>query len=283
MTQRFLSALSRLPLPMLHGLSTLLFFAAYHLLRWKRGLATTNLQRAFPDKPAQEVEALARAHFRGLFDTTLETIKGRTLPAAELARRVSIQNLDLLEALAEKPFLLVSAHQGNWEWQTLALSHRLGVPVEAIYAPGPSPALDRFLADVRTRFGITLLRPDTTMVEIARRAKVPRALVLLADQNPRRDAERCWPRFLEQDTAFGVGLARIARLTRYPIVFQHGRRLSRGHYEIRFELLAEAPYPREPGELMARYAALLEASIHANPPDWLWSYERWRYAKPLYA
>ena len=37
-----------------------------------------------------------------------------------------------------------------------------------------------------------------------------------------------------------------------------------------------------PGALTDRYARLVEAQIHAAPPDWLWSHKRWKLKKSLY-
>lgn len=38
----------------------------------------------------------------------------------------------------------------------------------------------------------------------------------------------------------------------------------------------------EPGELTRRYARACEADVYARPADWLWTYRRWRFPKPLY-
>ena len=284
--QRFgasiLKCLGRLPLPLLHGLSTCVCWLAYHVVRWRRPLMEKNLANAFPQKTAQQRTQIARRHVQALVDTTFESLKGGNIPVAELRRRVTLHDLDVLEALEGRPYFIVSAHQGNWEWQLLALSERLKVPVEAIYAPSPSAALEESLQHTRSRFGIRLIPRDNTVIELAKRLREPRAIAILSDQNPRRDAERLWLPFLNQDTAFPVGLDKLARLTKYPIVFQESRCLRRGYYEVNFRLMAEPPYDREGSELMRRYAELLQASIQANPHDWLWSYDRWRYPKPLY-
>ncbi len=283
-TQKLLiQALARLPLPLLYLLSSTVHLFAYFVLRWRRTLVRENLHNAFPDAGEAEIERISRAHFRGLFDTSVETPKAGSLDMAELKQRVTFENLDLLDAVTDQPFLLISAHQGNWEWQNLVLADLLDVPVDAIYATVPSRALDEYLLNSRSRNGTRLIEQSNTLVAIAKRLKEPRAVLMLADQNPRRDAERCWVNFLQQDTAFGVGMEKIARLTKYPVLFQHGYRTARGHYRVIFEQLAVPPYDREGHAIIESYAAALEASITQHPADWLWSYQRWRYPKPLYA
>ena len=164
----------------------------------------------------------------------------------------------------------------------LALSAASDIPLEAVYAPLPTPATEAFLAEARTRFGMTLIAQEHTLRELGRRLRQPRAVIMLADQNPRRDAERCWIDFLQQDTAFGTGLDKVARLTRYPVVFFHGVRVARGRYEVHFELVTEPPYDKQGHDVTSAYAAALERAIQANPEDWLWSYDRWRHPKSLY-
>ena len=220
---------------------------------------------------------------RGLVDTTVEGLAGEGLSQETLRSRVVFENLELLRSYEDKPVLLVSAHQGNWEWQLLALSAELSQPVEAVYAPSQSPLLEGRLRQIRSRFGVHLIPREDTFKEVARRLKEPRVVVLLADQNPRRDVERRWLKFLNQDTAFPVGIDKLALLTRYPVIFQESRRTERGCYQVRFHLLAEPPYEKEGDQVLKAYARALEASINSQRDDWLWSYDRWRYPKPLYA
>ena len=282
--QKFaINALSKAPLQMLYLCSSIAYYCAFYVIRWRRKLVYENLTNAFPDKSDKERQHMSQSHFRALFDTSVETLKTETLDMAELRERVSFENLELLEGLADQPFLLVSAHQGNWEWQNLILADRLSIPVDAIYATVPSRALNEFLLISRARNGTRLIEQSDTLMAIAKRLKEPRAVVMLADQNPRRDAERYWLKFLEQDPAFGVGIEKIARLTKYPVVFQHGYRTRRGHYRMRFQMLTSPPYDKEGHAIIDAYAHALEGAIKQNPADWLWSYQRWRYPKPLYA
>ena len=277
-----LRLLARLPLRLLHGFASVAATLAFDVVRWRRAKISANLQRAFPDLSNKARDEIAKEHVTGQIDVALETLKGSTLSDAELAERIDIANLDVLEAYAHRPVLLVGGHQGNWEWQMLALSARNVMPLEAVYAPLPVAAVDEFLAATRSRFGITLIKQEETLKEIGKRLKQPRAVIMLADQNPRQDAERCWLRFFHQDTDFGLGLEKLARLTRYPVIFFQGRRTSRGHYQLSFELIAEPPYDKEGHAVTEAYVAALVRSIEAQPADWIWSYPRWSHPKPLY-
>jgi KDO2-lipid IV(A) lauroyltransferase len=86
--------------------------------------------------------------------------------------------------------------------------------------------------------------------------------------------------FLGRDTAFYPGPAEIARMTGYMAVFTTMRRLRRGFYELGFHPLAAAGERLEPDVFTARYARMLEAEILADPPSWLWTHRRWKFAPP---
>ena len=126
----FLRLLGRLPLPLLHWLSTVLFVLAYYLVRWRTALIDKNLKNAFPNLSATERKKIARSHVRSVIDTTFESLKGNTISTEELGRRVRFTNIELLNDYADQPLFIVGAHQGNWEWQLLALSNILDKPLE---------------------------------------------------------------------------------------------------------------------------------------------------------
>jgi lauroyl/myristoyl acyltransferase len=60
------------------------------------------------------------------------------------------------------------------------------------------------------------------------------------------------------------------------------RRLARGRYAARFELLAEPPLPKDGNDIIERYARAAERAVRASPADWLWVYRKWKYPRPAY-
>ena len=70
-----ISALSRLPLPVLYMLSSLLFLIFYHLIRFQRRLLTENLRRIFPDQSPAERNRLAATCYRNALDFLFESLK----------------------------------------------------------------------------------------------------------------------------------------------------------------------------------------------------------------
>jgi len=165
----------------------------------------------------------------------------------------------------------------------LAAGAALDVPVDAVYKPQRVAALDRFLRETRSRFGGNPIPHKEFLVEVLKRKTSARAFALVADQTPGKSEEKYWTRFLNQDTAFFVGADKIARITRSPVIFVGMRRLSRGYYEAKLELLAEPPYSGDTTQIIERYARAVERQILASPADFLWLHRKWKYKKPAYA
>jgi len=288
--QLLLKSLTRLPLPVLYELSRALFRVAYYVFRWRRPLAAENLRNAFPEKTESERAAILKQSYRNLADLIVETLYGYGASAADMQRRVRIENPELLRQCTERgqSVVLLAAHFCNWEWLLLAAGAQLGVPIDAVYKRQRIAGFDRFLREGRARFGGNPIAADNFLRELMKRKGEVRAYALVADQTPLNQDEKHWSRFLNQDTAFFVGADKIARILKAPVLFVSMRRERKGFYSARLNLLAEPPYDRSAdrdngAEIIERYARVLEAEIRASPADWLWIHRKWKYAKPLYA
>ena len=276
--------LSRLPLPLLYGLSDLLFLLLFHLARFQRRLLLENLRRAFPSKPPAEIRRLAAGSYRNALDFLVETIKAWRLTAQELRRRVEIENPEVFTSLLRehKVVLALTSHSGNWEWLQLACSAQLDAPVAALYNPLNHRGVDALLLEMRTRFGSTLIDAGNALPALITFARQGGVIALNADQGPRPEDDKFWTTFLGIETAFFTGPEKLARLFRAPVVFVSMQRLRRGRFRSRFQLLTQPPYGETPGEILQPYIKAVQQQIYSAPQDWFWLYKRWKYKKPLY-
>lgn len=281
----FLKLLSRLPLQVLYALTDCLYVVIYHIWGFRRELSLSNLRNSFPDKPAPELERIARQAYRNACNMIAEVLKAAVMSREELRRRVRILNIEILDRFtkAGQPVVLLASHHCDWEWLLLASCLELKISVDAVYKPLRVDAIDRFMLEMRSRFGGNPIPVKDFLVEVLGRRKGARMIALVADQTPLQSEEKHWTRFLNQDTAFFVGADKIARITRSPVFFVGMTRVRRGYYEARLQLLAEPPYAAEGTEIIERYARVAEAHIAQHPADWLWMYRKWKYRKPLYA
>ena len=273
-----------LPWWLLNGLADLLAWLAWRVVKYGQPVMHENLAIAFPDFDAGRLQAVMHDCYRGFGQVLVEVIKSARLPADEIGRRVRLEGFEQARAqmAGGSPVLLIAAHHCNWEWMLLALSLELGYPVDAAYKPLVDGWAQREMLKVRSRFGARLVPAQDMLGDIIRRGKAPRAIAMVADQEPRTSERRHWTRFLNRDTAFFVGAEEIARATRFAVFFVGVRRTARGYYTVSAAPLAAAGEKLAAGELTERYAACVERQIRADPPNWPWTHKRWKLRKPLY-
>ena len=277
-------ALAALPWWALYALAHGLAWLAGSVFPYRKDVVRENLTLAFPELDEPALRDLMRRYYRGFAEVLVEIVKAVRLPPEEIRRRVSIEGLEAARALIAggSPVLLVAAHQCNWEWMLLALTLELGYPLDAAYKPLVNPWAEREMLKLRTRFGSRLVPAQGLLGDIIKRGRTPRAIALVADQEPRTSEHKHWTRFLNRDTAFYVGAEEIARVTRFAAFFVGMRRTARGRYTVTICPLAAKGEVLSPGELTERYVRLVEAQIRAGPADWPWSHKRWKLKRSLY-
>jgi len=279
-----LKALTHIPLPILYGFGFVAYCIAFHVMRWRRDRAEADVANAFPEKSAQERAEIVRQCYRNLADILVEAFWGFGASVKAIKARVTFEDPELIQRAIDRmqTLVLLAAHHGNWEWLLLAAGANFPIPIDVVYQPQRIAALDAFLRDVRCRFGGKLIPRKEFVYELLSHAGEPRAYALIADQTPRKQDPKHWTRFLRQDTAFFVGADKIAKFLESPVYFVSMRRLRRGHYSVRLNVLAEPPYEDiDDAIIVERYARCLEQAIIESPADWLWLQKKWKYAKPV--
>jgi KDO2-lipid IV(A) lauroyltransferase len=273
-----------LPWGLLYGLAHFVAWLAWRVFPYRQSVVRENLTIAFPELSASELSSLMHRYYRGFAEVMVEVVKAARMTAQEIRARVALHGLAPARELMASgtPVLLVAAHQCNWEWMLLALSVELGFPLDAAYKPLVDEWAEREMLKLRTRFGGRLVPAQELLGDIIKRGRMPRAIAMVADQEPRTSEQKYWTRFLNRDTAFFVGAEEIARVTKFPVFFVAMRRSARGHYEIELEPLRTHAESLAPGELTERYARRVELQIRAAPADWPWSHKRWKLKKSLY-
>ena len=275
---------ARLPLRLLYMLADILFILFFHLIRFQRGLVVENLSRAFPQQSQRATRRLAAQSYRHAIHILFETFKCLSFDDHELAQRVEIENVELIDSLLgrHKTILAAASHHCNWEWLLLACSARLEVPLAALYKSLNHGPIDTLLLQMRRRYGSKMIEAKNSLPDLVTFTRHPGVIAMVADQGPRPDEEKYWSRFLGRDTAFFPGLEKLALLLKAPVVFVRMERVRRGHYRVRFELLTEPPYRQQSGVIMEPYIRAVENQIFEAPQDWFWAYKRWKYKKPVY-
>ncbi|HQQ63641.1 MAG TPA: lysophospholipid acyltransferase family protein [Pseudomonadales bacterium] len=277
---RFFLKFGCLPDRVLYALSAVLYLFIFYIFRYRRQTVHDNLLRAFPEKTSSERSVLAREFYRHLADVVVEVLILARLSEKELLQRVEVVGREHLVALTgrSQSFIMMAAHQANWEWMVAAMSVVCPCPMDALYRPLHDDFMEMFFHDVRKRFGASLIPADGAAKAILKLRKELRAFGMIADQNPRRQDDKLWISFLGVETPVFPGPERIATLMNYPVLFVGMEKLARGRYRCSISPLAEPPYAEHAG-ICARYMQAVEAQIMRQPALWMWSHQRWRYTR----
>lgn len=281
---KFLLFAGRLPQPVLYAIANLAYVLLLHVFKYRRKTVTRNLHRVFPDKTPAERQQLMRDFYRHLSQVLVEIPMLSSMTITQLQQHIRLDGVEHMQALAAKnqSFILMGAHQANWEWMFAILSHYCPCPMDALYRPIHQPGVDAFFQLIRTRFGAAMLPANDAPKGILRKRKRLGAFGMIADQTPRRRDPLCWLDFMGNKTAVVTGPDRIAQMTGYPVLFISCERQARGQYHCAIAPLVEAPYDT-PDQVATAYMHAVEAQIRRQPACWLWSHRRWRFKAPASA
>ncbi len=272
-----------LPWPMLYALSGSVAWFTRRVLRFRLGTVRANLRRCFPGMERATERAVVERHYRDMTSAALEMFKLATLDAGELRERVRFLNPEVVHAelQAGRSAMLLTAHQGNWEWllQRLAIEY---TPFVCAYKPLRSARFDQDLLALRTRFGAQMVAAKG-LIRALLRTRTAHVTALAADQMPSSSPSRVWLPFMGQITAFYPGPAEIAARYGYSAWFMAMRRIGNGYYEVDFRPIAAAGEHMPAAEFTRRYAACVEAQIQRAPSDWAWGHRRWKLEPPAQA
>jgi KDO2-lipid IV(A) lauroyltransferase len=273
--------LGRLPLPVLYGFASLLAWLLYRVVRYRRAVVDENLSAAFPELTATERAALEKRFYRHICDLGVEMLASRTMTREQFRERVEIVNPELLAPFIEsrQSILVLTCHQGNWEWLQHVVADLLGCPLDVVYKTLHDSAFDDFMFECRVRSGKPIAFKDAGR-EILRRRREYRGFAMLADQAPFKRDKRYWHDFFGRPGSFYLGPQKIAEATQYPVVYVAMIKTARGYYEARFEVLQQPPTPRGGFAVLDSYIAALERSIRAQPETWFWSNRKWKHQPP---
>lgn len=277
------TALALLPLSVLYVLSSGLRWMFERVLRYRREVIRTNLERVFPEMNAVERRAIEHDFYCQLADNFVETAKLLHISDKEVNRRISVHGTEMVEALAREghPIIVYLGHYGNWEWVPASV-RTLAVPEfkSQVYKPLRDKAFDRLMLRVRSRFGTVSIEQERvfrTLVGMARDGKQP-LCGFIADQRSNSRVAHHKTVFLGQPTHFNPGGEQIGDRINAAYVYLDVEKPRRGHYRFTFKRIVppadsagtDSPYTRE-------YLRMLEATIRRRPGLWLWSHRRWKW------
>ena len=273
-----------LPLRVLYIFADILFVITYHIVRYRRKMVRKNLTNSFPNKTVEEIVNIEKEFYHHLCDYFFETIKLLHISDKEMMRRMEFHGQ---EALAEvmkdnRSCILYMGHYGNWEWVTSIGLHLPKDMVKAqIYQLIRSKSFDEIFKKIRTRFNSLNIERKETMRTIVKLRNENKQVIygFISDQRPPRYYDEYWTTFLNQDSLFLTGTERIARKTKFAVAYIDIEKIKRGHYKGTFSVISPDASQERELAITEMYVRKLEKTILRNPAYYLWSHNRWKFAK----
>ncbi|MCF8239109.1 MAG: lysophospholipid acyltransferase family protein [Saprospiraceae bacterium] len=257
-------------------------FLLHRIFQYRRKVIYSNLALALPDR-SSEHDQIAASCYRNLAAITMETFKGYSSPIDRIRAHCSIENPELINELVQqsRSVLIAANHFGNFEFAALTIPGTIRVPTIGIWKPFKNKQISDFIHRNRIKGGMTLIPAKGAINNLTEKGRdQPHVSFFLADQSPSNEEKAHWVTFLGVDTAFIPGVEVVARKLDSSVVYAAMRRITPGHYTIRYHLLAEHPVSLPEEEITKRYAHMIETDILEDPGSWLWTHKRWKKRRP---
>ena len=275
---------SLLPFFILYRISDFVAFLLRRVIKYRKEIILGNLLIAFPEKTEEERKKIASKFYQYFADTFIESLKMISISKRQLLKR-NTSNYEILDQLVEKGYNIniLAGHQFNWEYGSLLYSLHLKIPMVAIYIPISNKIFNRIFHDFRTRYGAVFISATDFKEKMFDVFKEQYIMALGADQNPGDPSSAYWINFFGRPTPFVTGPEKGAVKNNAAVIYFGFKKIKRGHYHFEATLLNEKGADSKPGELTTQYCRILEKTIKADPPNYLWCHRRFKFEwKPEY-
>lgn len=237
-----------------------------------------NIERAFPEKTAEEQQVIVRNIWGNCGAILGEFPHLRRICYGEKHPRLNITACDEVMALqaAGKPLIIVCAHLSNWEVIGAALS-KLGIPCAVPYTPIGNQRLNRIIAKYREALGLTLFPKQESMRPMMRHIANGRSLAFVMDQ--RVDNGQAAD-FFGMPKMTSVVPAKLALRYDTHVIPVRVQRLGNARYRVNFypPVLPDTSNATEQEKILQITTLInqhFEQWIREQPGEWFPSKRRW--------
>lgn len=234
-----------------------------------------------PDTDPSSVARLTRQVFQQRLLNYYDLLRLPDFPAAEVNRRVTYEGLEHVEWLLAKKqgAVVTSGHVGPMELMIQALAS-LGYPLLGITEHLKHERLQRYIMNLRTTHGLSLITTGGSLLDVYRRVKRGEVLLSALDRDS-TDTGRV-VHFFGAPAWMPDGYARLAVRANVPLIFGFCYRAGDGvRVRVFPPVYPNASLGKEEAvrDLVERMLRLLEEAIRAHPEQWHLSTPIWRLAR----
>ncbi len=271
-------AISIIPMKILYGMSSMLYFVLYHIIGYRKKVARSNLEKCFPDWKEEKTDRELKIFYKYFCDLLVESLKGGSASIKHLEKQFELGDQTLIQNLKEegKSAIILMGHYSNWESAAIRYGVFSPIKIVAIFKALKNKRINSHIKKTRGRTGLEFWSIEKFKKERKKVFNEPCLLVLIADQSPSHVDTAYWIPFFGNILPWYQGPENMAINHKVPVLFANIEYNSRGKYTVHFEPIDYDPNIK--GDLTKKFVAKLEKQIRDAPNYWLWTHKRWKRA-----
>ena len=269
---RFIAFLIRiLPLKGAYWLGLRVCDLMYFCNRRGRAAVRANIAVIFAHQgihPSHRIlDGYARKTFQYFGKYLADFIRFRKPAPGDIRDSLSIQGLENLEALrnSRRGAIMLTAHFGNWELGGAFIAS-MGVTVNAVVRPVPSPALERVFHYFREQRGLKVIPLANAGIGVIKALKRGEAVALVGDRDFTGNGHP--HAFFGRAASLPRGAAWFAHRTGVPIYMGFATRAADDSFILRMLPPIDPAVVKTEDEIQARIVAVMEDAIARDPCQW---------------
>ena len=252
-------------------------------------LILENLQKAFPEKDAAEIERIAVASWGHIGRLAAEYVFLDDLfdfdPNAPTPGRIEVEGVERFLTLMERnqPFIVFTAHTGNFELLPVAAAS-FNLHVSVLFRPPNNPYIaEKVFRFRRKRMGDLVPSHAGSAFALAGTLEKGGGVGVLVDQKFKRGTQTT---FFGQPVHTNPLLGKLARQFDCAIYPARCIRLPGNRFRLVLEDEITLPLNEKGAIDVPATAQILndkvESWVREYPEQWLWYHDRWNRRKPIY-
>lgn len=275
--------ISILPFRVLYFFSDISYFLVYRVIGYRKKTVRENLRLTLRHLTTEERREIEKKFYHHFCDTLFEMLKTISISEAELKKRFTFDNIELVKEFEEKgkSVSLIIAHYGSYEWLLIMNKYLTTHTGYGIYKTIRNKYFDRLVKKIRGKFDAHLISAKETVPVMLqnKRKRVLGFYGFISDQSPKLSSTIHWSKLFGMEVPVHVGAEMLSKKLDMNIIFVKGGKIKRGYYKASFIPFEGNPKEVPNFEITDHFIKLLEAWILEAPEYYLWTHKRFKHRK----
>lgn len=273
--------ISILPFTIFYKLSDFICFLIYRIFKYRKKTVRANLAMALPHLSEVERKVIEKKFYSHMCDLFLEMIKTITISDAEIRKRFTFTNIEIIEEYEQKnkSVILMCAHYASWEW-LVVISKYINFRSFGIYKRVNNKYFDNLANKMRQRLNAELVetKKSIALMEENEKNGIKAFYGFASDQSPQLDRAKYWDDFMGINVPVYTGAEMLAKKLDFNILFVKVEKVKRGYYQATLCPLVENPRSIPDYEISSLFLKEVEKQILEKPEFYFWTHKRWKHA-----